>query len=69
MVGGRANLPAAFRQMSDEEAEATLRQAAEVRQRIIDSYREATTGGNVFARRALETVRDQARSKGIDIKI
>ncbi len=69
MVGGRANLPAAFRQMSDEEAEATLRQAAEVRQRIIESYQGSTTGGNVFARRALETVRDQARSKGIDIKI
>ncbi|MCI7698978.1 MAG: VWA domain-containing protein [Akkermansia sp.] len=69
MVGGRANLPAAFRHMSDEEAEATLMQAAEVRQRIIESFEGSTTGGNVFARRALETVRDQARAKGIDIKI
>lgn len=69
MVGGRGNLPSAFRRMSDDQAEAMLIQAAETRQRLIDDFEKSTTGGNIFARKALETVRDQARSKGIDIKI
>jgi hypothetical protein len=67
-IGGRGNLPLSLRGMSDAEALATIRAAAEQREQLLQHYK-STVGGSDFAAQILETLREQALEKGINIEL
>lgn len=65
-IGGRGNLPLSLRGQSDIEALQSIRTAAKARDYQLSRYRECT---NEFAEQILETLQEQANSKGIIIEL
>lgn len=69
MVGGRFNLPPEFHKMDDVQATAALMAAARDRQLLLHEFERWGGGEENLTFKILRTVREQARSKGIDIKL
>lgn len=67
-IGGRGNLPLSLRGMSDEQALNTICQAAQQRRQLLENYKRSA-GGSDFAIQILETLREQALDKGINIEL
>lgn len=67
-IGGRGNLPLSLRGMGDEQALQTIRNSAAQREQCLQAYKDAA-GGNDFAMQLLETLREQALTKGINIEL
>lgn len=65
-IGGRGNLPLSLRGKSDHEAEEYIRELAEKREELLQTYRSYS---NVFAEQILETLQEQAQQKGIIIEL
>lgn len=65
-IGGRGNLPLSLRGKSDIEALQSIRTAARARAYQLARYKECT---NEFAEQILETLQEQAHSKGIIIEL
>lgn len=65
-IGGRGNLPLSLRGQSDIEALQSIRAAAKARDYQLSRYKECT---NEFAEQILETLQEQALSKGIVIEL
>lgn len=65
-IGGRGNLPLSLRGQSDIEALQSIRTAAKARAYQLARYKECT---NEFAEQILETLQEQAHSKGIVIEL
>ncbi|MBR5886814.1 MAG: VWA domain-containing protein [Akkermansia sp.] len=66
-IGGRGNLPISLRSKNNDEALRIIRNAAIERERLLNSYRECSV--NEFAETILETLQEQALSKGIHIEL
>ena len=67
-IGGRGNLPLSLRGQTDEEALQHIRELASRREQLLQRYKEVS-GGSDFASQILETLREQALQKGINIEL
>ena len=66
-IGGRGNLPLSLRGKSDAQALQAIRKAAQERETQLARYRDSNL--NDFAEQILETLQEQAQSKGITIEL
>lgn len=66
-IGGRGNLPLSLRGKSDTQALQAIRKAAQERETQLARYRDSNL--NDFAEQILETLQEQAQSKGITIEL
>ena len=67
-IGGRGNLPLSLRGMSDDEALAAIRSAAEKRSELLKEYYSAASGAD-FGSQVLDLLKEQAATKGIDLRL
>ena len=66
-IGGRGNLPLSLRGKSDAQALQAIRKAAQEREQLLAEYQDSNL--NDFAEQILETLQEQAQSKGITIEL
>lgn len=68
-LGGRGNLPAELRALPDDEVLEHLREAAAERERLLTLLRGASNNSTDLCSRILRAVREQARARGIEMKL